>query len=371
MTFVSSSGGGSYGQATGIWAIASLAGGGTVQHQIVAQVDVGTAGQTINNAAAVIASDSLDPVSGNNTANTALTVRSVDIEVSKTVNIPNPNNNQNIEFTVTVTNNGPYPATGLSIYDRLPLGVTYQSQTASQGSYSTATWLWGVGNLNSGATATLRIAVRVNLGNNDPLTLINLATLQASTPADRNGTNNVGNAIASVLGTDIAVIKTASSLTPSTGGNVVFTITATNNGPNQATNLVLTDPLPAGLTYVSSSATLGTYTNGGANNGSWTIGTLNVGATATLTLTAQVSAASGTTILNTAALKSLDQGENTPANNSASVTLRVGGTDLAITKGVNNLSPREGQTVRFTVTVTNIGPNGANGVEMSDLLPGD
>jgi len=60
-----------------------------------------------------------------------------------------------IIWTVTVTNKGPGDATGVEVTDLLPAGLTFVSATASQGSYDETTGLWTVGDLASGATATL------------------------------------------------------------------------------------------------------------------------------------------------------------------------------------------------------------------------
>ena len=82
--------------------------------------------------------------------------------------------------------------------------------------------------------------------------------------------------------------------TPEEGDTVTFDITVTNNGPIDATNIDLTDLLPAGLTA--------TANNGGITQGSYdsatglfTIGTLLVGETATLTLEGTVDAGQGGT----------------------------------------------------------------------------
>ena len=45
--------------------------------------------------------------------------------------------------------------------------------------------------------------------------------------------------------------------TPNEGATVTYTVQLTNNGPNAATNVVVTDIVPAGLTYVGASITGG------------------------------------------------------------------------------------------------------------------
>jgi gliding motility-associated-like protein/uncharacterized repeat protein (TIGR01451 family) len=101
--------------------------------------------------------------------------------------------------------------------------------------------------------------------------------------------------------------------TPVIGSNVVFTITVTNNGPSTATNVVATDQLPTGYTYVSDNS-------GGAYNsttGIWTIGNLNNGATASLQITATVNASGNYT--NTATVTS-DVNDPDIDNNTGTAT---------------------------------------------------
>lgn len=84
---------------------------------------------------------------------------------------------------------------------------------------------------------------------------------------------------------DISITKTVNKSTPNNGDNVVYTITAANNGPSTATNVKVTDALPSGLKFVSASATQGTYSD---TTGTWTVGTIAKNSSATLTLTAKV-----------------------------------------------------------------------------------
>ena len=104
-----------------------------------------------------------------------------------------------------------------------------------------------------------------------------------------------------VLGVDLVTTKVVSSAdaTPEVGDTVEFTITVTNNGAADATNVTLTDALPAGLTATASNGqvTAGSYN---ASTGVWTIPTLANGASASLTLEGTVDTGQGgNTITNT------------------------------------------------------------------------
>jgi uncharacterized repeat protein (TIGR01451 family) len=68
---------------------------------------------------------------------------------------------------------------------------------------------------------------------------------------------------------DLAVTKTVSNAFPNVGSIITFTVILTNNGPNPATNVVVNDLLPAGLTFVSATPSEGTYDS---TSGMWTVG---------------------------------------------------------------------------------------------------
>ncbi|WP_170254782.1 DNRLRE domain-containing protein [Phaeodactylibacter luteus] len=162
---------------------------------------------------------------------------------------------------------------------------------------------------------------------------------------------------------DLAITKIVDNPTPNVGDNVVFTLTVTNNGPNTATGVEVTDNLPSGYTYVSDDGS-GAYNSG---TGLWTIGNLANGGTATLNITATVNATGD--YVNTASVMGNENDPDTNNNTDDEPTAPVAQTDLAITKTVDNPTPDVGDNVVFTLSVTNNGPAAATGVEVSDLLP--
>jgi uncharacterized repeat protein (TIGR01451 family) len=122
-------------------------------------------------------------------------------------------------------------------------------------------------------------------------------------------------------GSDVHVTKTADDTTVDNGQNVVFTITAVNHGPATASNVVVTDMLPAGLTFVSTSTedVVGVYST---STGEWVIGSLAMNATTTLHITATVTASAGTQITNTAT-SAHENSETNEGNDDGSVTITV------------------------------------------------
>ena len=72
---------------------------------------------------------------------------------------------------------------------------------------------------------------------------------------------------------------------------------------------------------------------------------------------------------NTATITDADQFDPNTANNTASATETPQQADLALTKTVSDPTPNVGDTITFTVTLTNTGPDAATGVQVTDLLP--
>ena len=126
--------------------------------------------------------------------------------------------------------------------------------------------------------------------------------------------------------TDLEVTMTGNPSPVFTGQNLTYNIRVKNLGPSQGTNVVMTDVLPAGTTFVSCTSNFisGTCTNS-AGTVTGRVNTLEpVPFTegVTFTLVVQVTAAAGTALQNTASATSFRADPNA-SNNSASVTTSV------------------------------------------------
>ena len=119
--------------------------------------------------------------------------------------------------------------------------------------------------------------------------------------------------------------------TPSEGDAIVYTVTVTNKGPDDATGVVVTDMLPNGVTFVSSRAATGSYR---PSTGTWDIGGLAArrierlapGQSATLRIAATVDAGTaGSTIHNPASVTQLDQVDPTPKDDADTAPITVSG----------------------------------------------
>ncbi len=95
------------------------------------------------------------------------------------------------------------------------------------------------------------------------------------------------------LGIDLTIAKTVDDATPNIGQTITFTLEVNNAGPDVATNVTVTDPVPAGFTYVGSSMGGGDATDDSDPTGAgltWTINSIPVGSPVSLTFQATVNA---------------------------------------------------------------------------------
>jgi mucin-19 len=212
----------------------------------------------------------------------------------------------------------------------------------------------------------------VSLFNTGAATLyrINLSALSATSMGAVAGTpwGDIGTAPGRQA--DLSVTKTASNLAP--GNTVTFTVTVSNAGPVRATGVHVNDLLPAGLTYVSGTASAGTYNS---TTGLWDINVVNVGTPVTLTINATVATVGAKT--NTAQLTFSDQHDpdSTPNNNivteddQASVTVTPSA-DLQIVK-TTTTGFAVGVIGRYSISVNNtLGSNATVGTyTVSDTFP--
>src|SRR5262249_49638044 len=89
-----------------------------------------------------------------------------------------------------------------------------------------------------------------------------------------------------------------------------------NHGPNTATDVIVSDPLPAGLTFVSATASQGSFDH---TTGLWTVGTVTTTTPQTLIITARVISADPVT--NTVTISHSDEPDPAPDTTTASLTV--------------------------------------------------
>ncbi|TWT56070.1 DUF11 domain-containing protein [Allorhodopirellula solitaria] len=383
---------------TGLWNVGALASGESQSLEIRGNV-IST--EPFENLAEVVAADQFDsdstPDNGfdngeDDTARVTVTPASADLSLTKTVDDDTPNVGDDVVFTLTVRNDGPDTAAGIEVLDTLPPGLTDIRADEQTGSYDPDDRIWRIDELESGSTAVLTLTATVDRSANDsdePITRTNFAEIIASSQFDPDSTpgngDNDEDDSASVSFVpqliDLALTKTSDSDRANVGDTIEYRVTVSNDGPTDATGVVVSDPLPAGLTFVSATPSSGENYN--PQTGDWSIPQIPAGETRELILNATVSPdpsivdeilASG--ITNIAEVIAADQPDrdSTPDNGPGeddyqAITLEIAQSDLSLTKTVDNATPDQNDIITFLVTVNNSGPDTATNIVVNDALP--
>lgn len=316
-----------------------------------------------------------NPPGGPDDPGTPQLIPEADLSLDKTVNDTTPNVGDIITFAIVVRNDGPDPATGVSATDPLPTGLDFVSSSTFNGGYDSGSGLWAIGDLTVGDEARLDIVARV-VGSGS---LTNEAEVFSSDVADPDSVPGNGTAgeddIASVGMTvppaaDLNLTKTTDNPEPGLGETVNFTITLTNEGPDPATNITVNEALPPELSFVTATPSQGTF-----NGTTWSLSNLAVGASATLQVqTTLVSGGSGITNTVEVMTSDLFDPDSTPGNGVVgeddldTLTVNVV-SDLSMTKTDSPDPVSVGNTLIWTLSITNNGPSDADNVIVSDSLP--
>jgi uncharacterized repeat protein (TIGR01451 family) len=306
----------------------------------------------------------------------------VDLGITKSAD-PNPYTpGQPFTYTVKVTNAGPGTAHGLTVSDPLPAalagaGFTWTC-TATNGSSCAPS---GSGNITDGplgsypgpsvlpggeltyaVTGTVPAATQGALSNTATLTPPPGTTDPGCTPSCSATTNTP-----SVPQSDLALSKSASPTVTDPGQPVIYTLTATNNGPDPEPSASISDTLPGGVTYVSDDGSCDTAT---LPQITCALGPIASGGSQTVHITVQADMAAANSTQHNAASVSGQNLDTKPQNNDAAADVFVRPVaDLELEKSASPSETDPGDPVTYTLVVTNNGPDDSPSSEVSDTLP--
>lgn len=300
-----------------------------------------------------------------------VTVAAPDLAISKTHTGTFVRGGQGT-FTLGVRNTGPVASQGLvTVSDTLPSGLTFASAGGTGWTCSgTTTVTCTRSDALAAGSAYPPITVTVDVTNDSPATVANTATVAGGgdSPDDDNSTVD---SVPTVAITDLSVTKTADAVTAPVGGDVTYTLTATNNGPSRSTGSTVVDTLPAGMSFVSASP--GCVSTPSASTVTCSIGTLASGTSTTVQVTTRPDlGTAGRTLTNRATVLAHET-DPTAGNDTATSTVTVRPVDLAITSQVEgdpaSLTP--GTSYTWRLDVANLGTSpAADSVVRFSVPPG-
>lgn len=352
---------------------------------VVARVP-STSGQTTYTNLAEVSGVINDPVPSNNTAADPTVVTDyAALTITKSVqdNATTWVAGTDITYSLVVVNDGPSVANAVTVSDSLPAGLTMVSLSSADTAWScnSATFACTRTAMDVG-TSTITVVAHVasSVANNTVET--NNSTVEWSD--SRSTPTQVTSAVSVTVeaAADLKLLKTPAGQTATAGNDVTFSLAASNLGSSDAVGpITITDTLPVGLRYASSSAgwvcTVAAVAPTATQEVTCTLGAPGSQpglaastAAATLTMvTVSDPALLAVTLTNTAIVSSQTADPN-ESNNSSSATVNFfPSADLSITK-THSGHGLIGEITDFTIVVSNAnGPSDARQVTVVDTLP--
>ncbi|MDP6575091.1 MAG: hypothetical protein QF755_01185 [Candidatus Peribacteraceae bacterium] len=359
----------------------NLANGASHAYTVVFDVPQTVACNSVVPNQASVSTSTTDPNSTNNQSSIVNTtvlcpVNQSDLSITKT-GPATAQKGGTITYTLTATNHGPDTANNVVVADTTPVGLIFNA-----GLSDPACVIQGPDVLCNNVSLVNGQSVSYNVVFDVQQTAIcnqnidNQASVSTSS-TDLNPVNNTSQLISTIVqcpqaGADLSIVKTGPATAPQ-NGTVTYSLTATNHGPDTAQNVVVSDPIPAGLTFNAGASDPDCVQQGTdilCNN----VSLIN-GASRTFLVTFDIpgTVACNTVIPNAASVSTSTTDPN-PANNQSQIINTTvecgqpGQADLSLDKtGPSAIS--KGDIVTYTLKARNIGPDTATNVTVTDYVP--
>ena len=301
------------------------------------------------------------------------TIPSIDSDIQ--IMVTTENNialDSTVKVTIMVRNNGPATGKNVIVSASIPSGLTYVNSTGG---------LLKSGNLLNGTLDSLisgGVKVYTWIGKmNGTTTSVTVGGTSASTspdpnPNNNNGSNPNGTVIVSVPpanSADVVVIITTDKTTYTVGDTVTTTIKITNLGPATAKNVTVSSTAPDKLTYISQTG--GLVITGKVLTGK--VDSLVRNGIVTYVYKSVLAGTGPVIITGTGTSNNPDPNpnNNNGTGTNGSVTINpvvVQGADVVITVTTDKTTYKIGDIVTTTITVKNLGPQMAKGINVSSTL---
>ncbi|MEQ1825994.1 MAG: SdrD B-like domain-containing protein [Pirellula sp.] len=326
-----------------------------------------------------------------------------------------------VTYTISARNDGPSPASGVTLSDDVPDGLrvisfvssvntdvitipaSAQDTTAANPNDITI----DVGSLSASATTQrtytmIAEVLTITTGTGAPAAIVNSVSIAGLGTETGQLVNNASVSLPVQLQNDLVTVKTittnpASTGVPATaapGSTLTYTVIARNDGPSRATGARIVDDLPDGIRVLTATSSDNTdtvtipasaqdTTPANPDDLSVTVGDLLVGAgnQTTITITAVVLGTTSGLFTNTSTISSTDTSSNSDVlltNNQSQIQANAVRTiDLAVNKSIVTnpasttvpATAAPGSTFTYTILARNDGPFDATTVRVVDDLP--
>ncbi|MFR7756714.1 MAG: isopeptide-forming domain-containing fimbrial protein [Methanobrevibacter smithii] len=303
----------------------------------------------------------VDDARGNFTANeTVNVIANTTLAVIKDAEIKALNPGDTAHFVITVIAGGSSDSLNVKLEDILDAGlldVKSATYRINGGNLTNYTQIISLGNMHTGSKIVVDIyAAILGTTGQDIFNCVNVTS-------DEHPEGNTSNTTIHVNIADLEIIKIVNNATPNYGDEITYTITVRNNGPDNSTNIKVSEVLADNFKFISANASKGYYD---LTNGVWAVGNLTNNETAKLVITVKIVKTGF--IQNNVSVNGTGFDPNV-TNNNATVNITVPQTaDLSVVKIVNVDRVSVGNRITYTIVVKNNGPDTALDVYAVDKL---
>ncbi|MCW2813230.1 MAG: conserved repeat domain protein, partial [Nocardioides sp.] len=347
-----------------------IANGASTTVRVTTRPDIGTAGSTLTNAVRVLAHET-DPTPGNDTATASVQVRPVDLAITSGIQgapatlVPG----QGYTWRLDVTNLGTSPAADTVVRFAVPDDLVVDAaaldpRCAVDGGDVVCT----LGTVGPGAVVPPILVKATVAAGSVSATIDTNAVVGSSEPEADLSNNTAPTSTPVTKAVDLSVAIVAGPTSVGAGDALTLTSTVSNAGPGTPTTPVLTVVIPDGTTFVS--ADPGCTYAAATRTVTCTLppGDLQPGESLDRSVVVTVGPDPVDPLTATATVSAPD--DTDPSNDTASVVVPVVAyAGVSIVKTVDKTQAAPGDTVTYTLTVTNAGPAGARDVVVTDALP--
>ena len=269
----------------------------------------------------------------------------INITGKKEVNTSEAKVGDTLTYTITLTNSG--NATGtVTVTDEIPAGTTLvEKSITNNGVESNGTITWTDVEVKAGDT--VEVSFKVTINNDTKTSVRNTAVIDDNKP-----TEEVETKVANITGA-----KSVDKSTAKVGDTLTYTIELTNSG-NGDGKVTVTDEIPTGTTLVADSITANGSYNEENKTITWTDVKVEAGKTAEVSFKATINSDTKTSVTNKAVIDG-----NKPTEEVETKVANITGT-----KTVDKTEAKVGDTLTYTITLTNNG-NADGTVTVTDEIP--
>ena len=303
----------------------------------------------------------VDDARGNFTDNeTVNVIANTTLVVIKDAEIKELNPGDTVHFIITVIAGGSSDSLNVKLEDILDaelLDIKSATYRINGGNLTDYTQIISLGNMHTGSKIIVDIyAAILGTTGQDIFNCVNVTS-------DEHPEGNTSNTTIHVNIADLEIIKIVNNATPNYGDEITYTITVRNNGPDNSTNIKVSEVLADNFKFISANASKGYYD---LTNGVWAVGNLTNNETAKLVITVKIVKTGF--IQNNVSVNGTGFDPNV-TNNNATVNITVPQTaDLSVVKIVNVDRVSVGNRITYTIVVKNNGPDTALDVYAVDKL---